>query len=37
MGEGSLPVDFVLRDAQSGEETTYRAAFMGPPDRGMGR
>ncbi len=32
MGEGSLPIDFTLRDTATGETVTYRAAFMGPPD-----
>lgn len=33
MGEGSLPIDFVLRDTATGETTIYRASFMGQPDR----
>jgi cytochrome c oxidase accessory protein FixG len=32
MGEGSLPIDLLLRDTATGETTAYRASFMGPPD-----
>ena len=32
MGEGSLPIDLILRDTATGETTAYRASFMGSPD-----
>ena len=28
--DGSLPVDFVLRDTASGAQTVYHSTFMGP-------
>ena len=37
LGEGSLPIDFVLRDPATEQTVTYRASFMGPPDRTGGR
>ena len=30
-GDGSQPVDFVLRDTVTGEQTVYHSTFMGPP------
>ena len=35
--EGALPFDFALRDTTTGETTSYRASFMGPPDQPTGR
>jgi cytochrome c oxidase accessory protein FixG len=29
--DGSQPVEFVLRDAETGSQTVYRSTFMGPP------
>ena len=30
LNDGSLPVDFVLRDTASGAQTVYHSTFMGP-------
>jgi hypothetical protein len=28
--DGSQPIDFILRNTETGEQTVYRSQFMGP-------
>jgi cytochrome c oxidase accessory protein FixG len=35
--DGSQPVEFVLRDAETGSQTVYHSTFMGPPGYPAGR
>jgi polyferredoxin len=30
LADGSQPIDFVLRNTETGEQTTYHSVFMGP-------
>jgi cytochrome c oxidase accessory protein FixG len=34
LADGSQPIDFMLRDTSSGEQTTYHSVFMGPNGQG---
>lgn len=35
--DGMIPIDFVLRNAQTGQQTVYHSSFMGPRDYAAGR